>query len=411
MNLIKQKSDIFNRIKLFTSLRDAPETDQPLELGRQNNDPIDFMVSLLLTLSGVEKLRDTFTKVSLFSLPKVDEVIRNALMNQSFYPGAENLIMDFSITVKIKHLDPYQQYRQPPVHGTSFDNGMYSAINDGGPLSFNGVTITNLDGESILVENAMAGEVLDKFNDRFFPALIVQLIKPKSLIDRVLNYLFGHRDQQNQNSFVIEESLVLEQSLDKLLRDEDQPFLLTPSQRQQVRDEAMKRASGGWELDLICGKSKGTPNETLLEASADAYDSGSEAAMNNALENVFKDTISGQPLLEGQPTAAKERFFRRLIHALVKMVLAQAVSSPQARLYMLIISNMKGQNTQLVDSLSLLKQNQGLVKCILRAVMEAMAEAILEVVEEEAKKVVVPAFRKIVRQMTSKKIEQLRSLL
>jgi hypothetical protein len=323
MSLSASKSDIFNKIKLYTSIANSNLDNQNLDNILSNSDnPLDFILDLTKTTSGENGL-EMLTQVALTQV--VSQKYLNTLSDKIYDFIGDNISNELVITstnidVPIKSIDPTNQFRKPQTTQTSATqtNQFFRKIKEEilrTPSATFPFSIINTNKEIKLsydeTQDLIKTEIPQLSALELFTGLRViigPMFNANVVINEILNILF-HTNFEKEDAQVLtivrsytkyETKDVFKMDLKKLL------------------DLELETSTKGYNVDISCLRE----NVTITDQQIDSI-------ISNPTVEKFKTLLPQFSIgITGGTNNANEDYFKKIIEAIGDAILSIIVKQP-----------------------------------------------------------------------------------
>jgi hypothetical protein len=435
MGIVDDKRSIFNEIGAFNSIKDdlnLPDVNNSLPSINNSKEIVPFLLDMLTVLVGSEVLKYTTGEVMTDFIRNVEGDLKTELKKQySTFNSDQSLPTTFTTTgydLDMSNVDIFEKLKTDPNtqlgsllysnDANSFDNVLYnSLVNAGSPQNFaNTVNLTyndTLNTVTVTAHPSIASDTIGEFTTQYIDSL--EIINEKQFVSDISNVIFG-TVTTNQNK--TEQQAILEEKVNKTIKkiiDEEESIAITNDELRDIEQIAKQRIDGVTYADLGCGQLPNIVTLDCLEALVTGTTGNSDPltvgnAYLNTLTGGFEDT-NPEKAEENQETI-KDGFFKRLINAIVEVLVSALVLPPQIRVLNAMFSGFKNNNNpELSNPLNDLQNQRVLANCLAKRAKSLINEFLFNLVKKELLKLVIPVTKKILREKINQYVALLRSLL
>jgi hypothetical protein len=462
MAIIDQKSNIFGKIAASRVLSEGlPDLKTNPSFPSINNDgdTVAFLVDLLKSLVGLEKLRDVIVDTLAFKLDGIEEKVKTAmkqslkeLVNCGIDPSIPTYIKSggAGIVTEVDKIDFFDIFKTNPnttegsfiytdtnvvplTLSNDYNTFLYGTIqNDGitetwgtSPQIFdirfdsvNSGTIPN----NTLTYNANSdfnNKTLTEFNNKFIDS--IDLFDAKNLLNNILDVIFGGISVQLNKST---EQLKKEEQIKTIIKsiidaDEDDViddsfFTFTNDEIAAQEESAILRHKGIMVVEACGRKGVRVSPQTFLdinsELSGTTTSEEQKVAINNAISQVGGE-VGGQANDEKDVYALELNFIENLIDNLITSIVSFILSPKIISIFLINYKIVYGVNETYADASDFMKQNKNLMKGISDTVRDEIISVILNSVLKEISSLVSSTAIEIATEKAKNKISQILSLV
>jgi hypothetical protein len=463
-NPLEDKKKVIDKLKSSSSLNEGLVNDineindasrkfygnlQSIQEG--NNNPVDFLVDITITMLGTEKLEEIVNKICKKMLKKDDQLNTKGSNNEgnlsfeerikemlymSLRVKDDNLPMpiDFITTgyrIPVKAIDLFDLYKTNPsstmgqlTYGTDINNFNYKlqsnvlmnplATSQAQRVGISGVTFQS-DNTGLFLDIKADSFITDKTTvNNFFYDIIYdnkfELFDTKKimadLIDEIYNFLSKTKTKGSLQMEEIIKSIVDNISNEKEI---DTVFDFNPDTLTKIEDRINKRKNGSYLVDLGC-------NPTDIELDMAFIDEmlNPETFSTSILSPISK---SGN---DPSNQALKENIHRGIIKAMLFVLLKNTLFSPRLWTLFIISSIVKTGYSEsiyyrmMTESIpqqqfvfSMLKDKNKLIQFIGNEILKLLCDYLLEIVIKEITKLVTGMMAEVCKE----KVAQVKDLL
>jgi len=438
MGLIDEKQDVFTQIGALTSIAGDVELPDPTNsLSSINNtkEIVPFLLDMLTVLVGSQALQTTLGEVMTTYIRSVEPTLKTALKTQfSDFNTNQSLPASFTGTgfnFSMKKLDSFEKLRIDPASQTGsllynnnvndFDQKLYSALNaPGTDITFNNITFNYDDVlDTVNIKAANPTQTIGEFTEEYIDGLTI--IDEKSFVSNFINLLFGTiTTNENKSLSTIINEQKLNVTIQKIV-DEEEDITITDDELSDIEQTAEDKKNGIEYYDVGCGLIE---NKVTLEnltglitgttGNTDPRTVG--LAYLNTLTEGFEDssdenTIASDTATENQ-NAIRDGFFKRIINAIVNMLVNAITSPPQIRALIGMFSGFKNNGIpQLNNPIDDIQNNKNLIDCLSKSARNTINEFLFDLVKKELIKLIVPISKIILKEKINQYLGIIQSLI
>jgi hypothetical protein len=456
-NPIEDKKMVIDKLKSTSSLNEGLVNDitevadaskrfygNLQSLNDTNNDPVDFLVDIIITMLGSEKLEQTVTNTvsKLFKKENkqengksLEENLKDMLYKSLKVKNDSTLIPAEFITtgyrVPVKAIDLFDIYKINPttttgklIYGTDINNFNYtfqknvlmnsSNTNEAKDAGINGVVFKS-DNTGLLVDILGKATIpSDTTINTFFHEIIMdeqfKLFDTKKIMTDIVDSIYNFLSKEKTKGSLQMDELI-KAMVDNISneREIDTVFDFNPKMLSEIESNVNKRKNGSYVLDLGCSVSDIQIDLTLI---------------NNMLNpETFSNTILNPIAISGNETnnqALKENLHRGILKSLLMVILKNTLFSPRLWTLFIVSSIMKTgykesiyykMFTESIPQqqfiLSLLKDKNKLIEYVGNELLRALCDYLLTIVIKEVTKLVASTMTEVCKE----KVTQIKDLL
>jgi len=438
MGLIDEKQDIFTQIGALTSITgevDLPDPTNSLSSINNTNEIVPFLLDMLTVLVGSEVLQTTVGELMTTYIRSVEPTLKSSL-NTQFSDFNSNQLLPAAFTgtgynFNMKDLDVFQKLKNDPASATGnllynndvndFNRKLYDALNaPGTDITFNNI-VFNYDEvlDSVNIKPATPSQTIGEFTEEYIDGLTI--INEKEFVSNFINLMFGtitSNEDKTLDSVIFEEKLNL--TIQKIV-DEKEDLSISNSELKELQQFAEDKLNGLEYYDVGCGL---IPNNVTLEnltglvtgttGNTDPRTVG--LAYLNTLNTGFEDASTGSTIASDRATenenAVKDGFFKRLINAIVNILVNAITTPPQIRALIGLFTGFKNNNIpQLGNPIDDINNNRNLIDCLSKSARNTINEFLFNLVKKELIKLIVPVSKIILKEKINQYLGIIQSLV
>ena len=197
--------------------------------------------------------------------------------------------------------------------------------------------------------------------------------------------------------------------------DEEESIAITDEELRQIESEAQKRKEGIQTVDVGCGILINTVTLDSLE-NLISITTGSTDPLT--VGNAYSDLIIGgfDPADEEQAKedgeTIKDGFFKRLINAIVGVLVAAVIAPPQIRALLGITSAFKNNGIpDIGNPIEDLEKKRKLVNCLSKTAKSTINEFIFNLIKTQMINLIIPVSKQILKEKINQYLNILKSLI
>lgn len=431
MGIIDDKRDVFTQIGALTSVKDnqnAPNPNDSISSVNNTKEIVPFLLDLLVVLVGSQVLNNVIGELMTGFIRNVEPTLKNELKKQTIeFNSNQTVPASFvgGINIPAKDIDTYEKLKTDPASQTGsllynndsndFDKKSYEAIqNAGTDVTFNNTTI-NYDKttDSFTYKPTNSSQTIGDYTSDYIDGLTI--IDEKEFTSNVINTIFGTintNQNKSQNQLISEEKL--DRSIEKLI-NEQESIAISDEELRQIELTAQKRKEGIQTVDVGCGVLDNTVTINSLENLINTTTGSTDPL---TVGNAYVDLIAGGFDAADEAQAAedgetiKDGFLKRLINAIVGVLVAAVIAPPQIRALFGITSAFKNNGTpELGDPVEDLEKKRKLVDCLSKTAKSTINEFLFNLIKSEMLNLIIPVSKLILKEKINQYLNILKSLI
>ena len=423
MGIIDGKQDIFVQIGALTSITNdvnLPDPTNSLSSINNSKEIVPFMLDMLTVLKGSEVLQTTVGEVMTTYIRNVEETLSDSLKAQfSTFNSDQSLPTGFTgngYTFQMKDIDLFEKTKNDPNSDVGsllfndevndFDNKLYeSLLNPGTPTTFGPLTMTYDDTlDTVNFKPVDSTQTIGEFTEEYIDEL--NIINEKQFVSQIINLLFGTLVAavgKTLNTTIEEEKVAL--TIQKII-DEEEDIDITDDELRAIENDAAAKVAGLEYYDVGCGL---LPNQVTVEnltglvsgttGTTDPLTVG-EAYLDTLIggfEESDSDTIEEQAQQDG--ATIKDSFFKRLINAIVNILVESVTTVPQVRALIGMFSGFKNNDVpELGNPIDDIKNNKNTIECLAANAKKTINEFLFNLIKSELLKLIIPVSKVILKE-------------
>ena len=432
MGLIDDKRNIYNTIAAYKSLGEGVEIPDPTDsissINNASKDPTQFLVDLLVSLVGSTGLVQGLGELMTTFIRDVEDDIKSELKKQATTFNSDEAISGTSFssgyTVSLKSIDVYEKLKTDPSSDignliysndtNSLDQKIYEAIvADGGIVVYktileivynntsDTITLTPVDG------SLSVGDFLTEYIDG------LDLINENVFTSDMINLLYGtissNQDKNLQNA-VLEEKLQV--VIEKLI-NEFEDLLFTPEELRLIEEKAAEKNEGVDLADIGCSDRVSNISVDQLQDLVNA-NTGNTNPYDVGLNYLALLGDSFDPTdiaAENNLSTIADSYFKRLITAILQILIKVSSLTPETRILTSIIDGLKNAGSISVDDpFDDINANRNFFDCIVKNAKSLISEYLFNLVKREITTLVVVVSKVVLKEKYDSYIRVIRSL-
>ena len=429
MSILNDKEKVFGNISALRTLTDDfPQLKINNSFPSINNsaDPQQFLIDLILSLTGFEELRDTLVDILSYASETMEDVIKDALKVQlksltscGVDPSLPSWLQSTGsgIQIQVKKIDFFEIFKVDPTTqagnlmyediaattaSTDFNTFLYYVIQaEGVEYSWQGILTFEFNQGSnvpyntltIKADSAYDTRTLTEFNNDFIDSLT--LFPSTQLITKLIDGLFGSVSF-NLSVNKSESQLEMEEQINTVIdcitnADDDYViddtyFEFSNEQLQDIKEVATNRRNGIRQIKTCGDVNVDLPIDFLTEIK-EQFSAATLTGGGFEQHEVIKDginsmanhvsTYAGDPVDEySVQLDYLGLMFKSLIRAYVNAILGPKVIS----IFLLNYKIVHGFGADFTNPIDLLKQNKVLIQRIINIVRDKIITILLQLV-------------------------------
>jgi hypothetical protein len=431
MGVIDKKRDVLNTIKSYHVLKDdisRLDTDLDINVSPNNSKEIvPFLLDLLTTLIGTEVLERAVGELMTDFLRKVEPELKTSLKKQFIGFNSDTPISDVGFdsgfSMPVKDVDSFRKLNTDKstqvgslLYGDnleSFDNKARDAIiASGTDVTTGNITVNyNESTDTFLYKPTNTSQTIGDFTNDYIDGLT--LIDEKEFTSSIVNEIFG-TISTNQNK--TQSQLLLEEKLNNVVQkiiDDEEP-IINENELAKLNNLAEQKKDGVSYVDVGCGILNSTVSlddlDTLISTTSGNTDPLTVGrAYSTAMLGGFNDK---QNTADENALTIKDGFFKRLINAIVKILVNAVTVTPQIRTLIGITTAFKNNGIpDLGDAVDDINKYLDLITCLSNEAKASINEFIFNMVKKEIMDLVIPVSKKILKEKINSYLRVLKSLI
>ena len=424
MSILSDKEKVFGNISALRTLTDDfPQLNINNSFPSVNSsaNPQQFLIDLVLSLTGFEELRDTLIDVLTYASETIEVAIKDALkvelkalVSCGVDPTLPQWLVNDGIEIKVSKIDFFNVFKVDPttqagglmyedvpagLGSTDFNTFLYYTIqNEGLPAqSWNGILDFEFNQNASVPFNTLtitpdvSYTNLTDLNNDFIDS--VSLFPSTQLITKLIDGLFGSVSVDISVNKT-ESQLEMEEQINNLIEcitnaDEDYVidntyFEFSDEQLQDIKEVATNRRNGIRQIKTCGDVDVNIPIEFLTDLKEQfAAATGDREEQRNVISTNLSSMANQVSSFAGDPVddyTVQLDFmglmFKSLIRAYVNAILGPKIIS----IFLLNYKIVYGQGAEFIDPIDLLKQNKVLIKNIINVVRDKILTILLQLV-------------------------------
>ena len=435
MGVIDGKRDIFTQIGALTSIRsdiELGEQTNSLSSINNSNEIVPFLLDMLTTIVGSEALQTTVGEIMSSYIGGVEEDLRDSLKQQFIGFNSDQTLpsgfVNDGYDMSVSNIDLFEKTKVDPNSQVGsllyndevndFDNKLYeSYLTPGSPSTFGPLTITYNDNtDYINIKPINGSQTIGEFTEDYINEL--NIINEKQFVSEIINLIFGtlvSEVDKTLNTTIQQESVVV--AIQKVING-DEIVTLTEKEISEIQESAQKKIEGLEFYDVGCGLLPNRVTVDNLEALVSGTTGNTDPlSVGNAyldtLIGGFEDTGSEEVEDKAQEDGAtiKDSFFKKLINAILNILVESVTSPPQIRALLGMFTGFKNNDIpQLGDPIDDIQNNINQVTCLANTAKSTLNEFLFNLVKKELMKLIIPVSKLILKEKINQYLAIIKSL-
>lgn len=432
MGFIDDKRSVFTQIGALTSVKDntnAPNPNDSISSVNNSKEIVPFLLDILVVLVGTEVLKLVIGQLMTGFIRSVEPSLKSELKNQTIdYNSDQPLPSSFvtnGVSAPASDIDTYEKLKTDPASQTGgllynnnsedFDRKSYNAIQSPNTeVPFNNVTTKyNSSSNSFTYKPSNPSQTIGSFTSDYIDGLTI--IDEKEFSSNVVNSIFGTINT-NQNKTL--KQLIAEEKLNKSIQkliNEDDDISITNDELRAIELAAKNRKNGISTVDLGCGI---IDNTVTLNSLQNLVTTTTGSTDPLTVGNAYLGLIEGGFAPQNQAQAKednetiKDGFFKRLINAIVGVLVAAVLAPPQIRALFAITSSFKNNgNPDIGDPVDDLQKRRKLADCLSNKAKSTINEFLFNLIKTQMLALIIPVSKIILKEKINQYLGILRSLV
>ena len=428
MSILSDKEKVFGNISALRTLTDDfPQLKTNNSFPSINNsaNSQDFLIDLVLSLTGFEELRDTLIDILSYASETMEDLVKDSLKVElkSFTScGVDPSLPAWlqstgsGIEIEVKKIDFFEIFKVDPetqagnllyedisvqLNSTDFNTFLYYTIQDAGPQSWDNILDFQFSQNASVPFNTLTinanpaydNLTLTQLNNDFIDSLTI--FPSTQLITRIIDGLFGSVSF-NLSVNKSESQLELEEQVNTIIDCissadgdyviDDTYFEFTNEQLQDIKQRATNRRNGIRQIKTCGDVNVDLPIDFLTEIK-EQFSAATLTGGRFEQHEVIKDginsmanhvsTYAGDPVDEySVQLDFLGLMFKSLIRAFVNAILGPKIVA----IFVLNYKIVYGQNAEYTNFVDLLRQNKTLMLNIINKIRDIIITVLLQLV-------------------------------
>ena len=431
MGFIDDKKNIFTQIGALTSIKDEfslPDLTNSLSSINNTKEIVPLLLDMLTVLVGSDALRTATGEIMTNFIRSVEPSLKNELKRQVIdFNSNQTVPAGFvaGYSMPAKDIDSFGKLRNDPSsqlgsllynnNTNDFDVRSYDAIVvAGSDVTFNNITINyNETLDEFTYKPTNSFQTIGQFSEEYIDGLTI--IDESEFISKVINNLFGTVTTNEEKTL---ENAILEDKIDLTLQkiiDEDESIIITDDELRSIQTTAENRINGINELDIGCGIIDSVVTlDNLQNLISGTTGNTDPLTVGNAYQSLINDSFSSnnETLATDNANTINDGFFKRLINAIVSILVNSVTSTPQIRALLAIIGGFKNNDTPFIGNpISDLQNRKELITCLSNNARSSINEFLFELVKIQLINLIIPVSKIILREKINQFLAIIRSLI
>lgn len=431
MGLIDDKRDIFNQIGALVSARESdnrPTSNNSISSINNSREIIPLLLDLLVVLVGSEILKSLTGELLTNLLRKIEPILKAELKRQVLDYNSTNVLPTYfsagGISIPVKDIDLYGKYRTDPLsqlggllyntNSNDFDRKSFEAIQIAGTdNTFNNITIEYSAGlNQFTYKPTNPINTIGTWANAYIDGITI--VDEKEFIANIINIIFGTistNQNKTQNQLIQEEKI--NRTIQKVI-DEEDDISISNDELRNIENEAEKRKNGIQTVDVGCGLLVNTVTlDSLENLISQVTGSTNPVEVGNAISNMVQDGFpDDDPRGNRNEETIEDGFFKRLINAIVLVLVLAVTTTPQIRALFAITNAFKNNGSVSVgDVIDDIARRRKLIGCLSKTVKSSINEFIFNLVKTQMLLIVIPVSKLILKEKINQYLGILKSLI
>ena len=450
------KKNIFNQIKVFSSLKEQTPLDTQASLASlktDNKDVLTFLLDLISILIGFNGIKDLAGRFLKRELPKLEPKIKDIFKAELVSAVSDEIIpqeyIGIGVFIPAFILDRYgdlkSDYNTNSTEGlinnilpASFDQVLYNALKSPGTpqvyLSLLRLVYNDqLSIVTIRIHESYNGKTIQKFINDYIDSLFI--VNATKIIAEILDLFFNLLGKQfNKSKSNIEQKIRDNKLLLNIFEEKEKYFVYNGEQEKEIKTQIENSINGYNLIDFGCGFNQTTLDyPTFISKIELIQNTPSEREASNILEGMIEE--NNGLTRDANDTNIKNNFFRSLFQNLAIVLIKNTLLSPSVILIFILVFLFRKKpvlidsNNEIVNELQVnptfltaslliafqgtkfITENINLLKCIIEKIKKIFLAVIGDIVKKEILKIVLPAITKLAQEKLSNFETALKSLV
>lgn len=462
MGIIDQKSKIFGKIGAARVLSEGlPDLKTNPSFPSINNDgdTIAFLVDLLKSLVGLEKLRDIIVDTLAYKLDDIEGEIKTSLklsLKQLVNCGVDPSIPTYiksggaGIVTEVNKVDFFDIMKTSPTslagsliysdtgvtpltNSNDFNTFLYGTIQNESVVETWSTTSQILDIRfdasnpnpipnntlTINANSAFNSKTLTEFNNSYIDS--IDLFKSEILLGKLMDNLFG------SVSFKMDKSsskLLGEEKINEVIKcivnsDEgdvidDSYFTFDSETISRLENKANKRKNGIRVVETCGGRNTSVDVEFIESVTSGITTAPvgeqKKVEISKAINDIA-DNVGNQAPTNKDAYALKINFIEGLISSLLESIIASVLGPKIVTIFLINYKIVYGVNEDYDDAIDFMKQNKTLVRDMAKTVRNSIISILLNTVLKEISSLVASTAIEIATEKAKNQVSQILSLV
>ena len=428
MSILSDKEKVFGNISALRTLTDdfpQLKINNSFPSVNSSANPQQFLIDLVLSLTGFEELRDTLIDILTYASETIEVAIKDALkveLKSLTSCGVDPTLPLWlqsagdGIEIKVSKIDFFNVFKVDPetqagglmyedvpagLGSTDFNTFLYYTIQNEGPpaQSWNDILDFEFNQNASVPFNTLTIKAnpdydiktLTELNNDFIDS--ISLFPSTQLITKLIDGLFGSVSVDISVNKT-ESQLEMEEQINNVIEcitnaDEDYVidntyFEFSDEQLQDIKEVATNRRNGIRQIKTCGDVDVNIPIEFLTDLKEQfAAATGDREEQRNVISTNLSSMANQVSSFAGDPVddyTVQLDFmglmFKSLIRAYVNAILGPKIIS----IFLLNYKIVYGQGAEFIDPIDLLKQNKVLIKNIINVVRDKILTILLQLV-------------------------------
>lgn len=411
-SIIDNKKGIFNRLSVFTSLKEIElkpiNNFNSISSINNDKDPLPFLLDLSTSLVGTDGLQDKlgllFSDFIEIYNTKSKEILKNTFLdfNQnlslptSFVNNGINIplnLIDDENNLKTPKIDPIGELiynDEQPNLLTKLKDVIITPNNN---INFGNILLNYNEIDDTInikpINNQNVGNFLLEYINNFTG------INKKEFTTKILDNIYGLKSKlQNKTLSELNNENTIDSIINKLINESE--IILSDFDKEQISILSDEIYKGVNQIDFGCGVINNELTiENLTDIANKINDSENPNEIGNLFVNIFDDSLD-ESSNESNKTNLKESFLKRIINLVKFNLLKDLLFSPEKKLLFIMSNSFENKNILNLNSIGYINQNKNICDCLVKDIGSDINEYIFNLVKTEILEITKPALRKII---------------
>lgn len=457
MSNLDNKKKIFGNLAAAKTLTNGvPKLKLNSSFPSINNsgNSLDFLIDLLISLTGISTLMSTVVDILTYSLPKIEIKIKKALkieLKSIVSCGVDPNIPTFlkstgsGIIIKVKDIDfidlfkvnptslsgdlLYNDITSPLSNSTDLNTFLFDVIqNDSTTMSwnnildvtFNSVGVNGNPNNTLTIKTnpSYDNKTLTDLNNDFINS--ISLFGDADVLNRIIDSIFGSISanlKKSRKQLELEEKInnVIDNIVNATEETSDDSYFVFDNDEVYIQEEkATNRKNGIMKLEC-CNKIASTvPIESLSAFTTDIQSSTSTQNKKEIITKHLSNMASASSSNTENPSdvaSVKTNFIIEILKNIVKSIVNIVISPKIILIFLVNFKIIYGANGSFDGPIDFMKKNKNLFKSIIKEISGIIIKMLLVLAIKEITSLVAKAQLKKMADKNKGKVSQILSLV